>query len=204
VQYSVVFIIVCLLAVLNYEGLVFDLIGVGLEAVEPDFNTTVADNTAVDIMIGGENISKFLNKELEVPYDWGTGRFVYITFLSAIFMGTIVLEGVDTSLMVRFIGTNFYNVFVCIHSRILSLKSIIYFFQAKVTPPALNDAFINSGFLATLVGTLGRVVGDTIITLSAFLDKDIFTDFVNATFAPMVPLAVIGLFFAFRYYHLLM
>ena len=65
-------------------------------------------------------------------------------------MGTIILEGVDTSLM------------------------------AQKTPPALNDTFINSGLLATLVGTLGRVIGDSIITVSALLDNDIFTDFVNA------------------------
>jgi len=139
---------------LNYEGLIFDIIGIAVEAVEPDDFSTNSTNTMandqLDISVGGESITTFLNKHLEVPYDWGAGLYVYITFLSAVFMGTIILEGVDTSLM------------------------------AQKTPPALNDTFINSGLLATLVGTFGRVVGDSIITISALLDNDIFTDFVNA------------------------
>lgn len=132
----------------------FDIIGYAVKAVEPDnFAKNAARNTTnsmLDISVGGESITTFLNKHLEVPYDWGAGLIVYITFLSAIFMGTIILEGVDTSLM------------------------------AQKTPSALNDTFINSGLLATLVGTLGRVIGDSIITFSALIDSDIFTDFVNA------------------------
>ena len=77
-------------------------------------------------------------------------------------MGTIILEGVDTSLM------------------------------AKSTPPALNDAFINAGLLATLVGTVGRVIGDSMITLSALADRNVFTDFVNATFSPLVLLSLVA------------
>jgi hypothetical protein len=85
-------------------------------------------------------------------------------------MGTIILEGVDTSIM------------------------------AKATPAELNDTFINSGLLATLLGTGGRVLGDTMITLSALFDQDIFTDFVNATFFPMIPLTFIGYYLVKRYY----
>jgi hypothetical protein len=160
-----------LFAILNYEGLIFDIMGVAAEAVTP---ITVNGTDSVDISIGGTSISSFLNKQDEIPYNWGIGTVTYITFLSAVFMGTIILEGVDTSLM------------------------------AKVTPAALNETFINSGLLATLVGTLGRVFGDSMITISALVDKNIFTDFVNATFFPMIPLALIGYFLVKRYYNLLL
>ena len=66
----------------------------------------------------------------EFPYDWGVGRLIYLIFLSAIFIGSIILEGVNTSLM------------------------------SKTAPNTLNNSFLNMGLLATLVGTLGRVVGD--------------------------------------------
>mmetsp|Transcript_14506 Transcript_14506/g.25151 ORF Transcript_14506/g.25151 Transcript_14506/m.25151 type:complete len:90 (-) Transcript_14506:88-357(-) len=75
-------------------------------------------------------------------------------------MGTIVLEGVDTSIM------------------------------AQVTPAQLNTCVINSGLLATLIGTLGRVLSDLMITLSALLDIHVFVDFVNATFLPLLLLAM--------------
>lgn len=163
------------MAILNYEGLIFDFIGFAVDAVEPQSNQTIISNSThhTDIAIGGKDITKVLNHYHEVPYNWGHGRPIYLVFLSAIFLGTIVLEGVDTSVM------------------------------AKVTPPALNGAFINSGLLATLVGTLGRVCGDSMITLSALVDKDIFTDFVNATFFPMIPMVIVGIVLVQCYYKLL-
>ena len=54
---------------------------------------------------------------------------MYLTSLSAIFIGIIVMEGVNTSLM------------------------------SKSAPKEL-DGFVNMGLLATLVGSIGRVVGD--------------------------------------------
>jgi uncharacterized membrane protein YjfL (UPF0719 family) len=85
-------------------------------------------------------------------------------------MGTIILEGVDTSIM------------------------------AKTTPAKLNTTFINSGLLATLVGTLGRVIGDSMITISSLIDQDVFTDFVNATFFPLIPLTLVGYFLVKHFY----
>eukprot|EP00977_Amphora_coffeiformis_P015997 scaffold4833_cov233-Amphora_coffeaeformis.AAC.32 len=156
---------------MNYEGIVFDGIGIaagmfGLSKKEHSVTTNSTEH--VSIAIGGKDIMEVLNEQQEVPYDWGAGRPVYLTFLCAIFMGTIILEGVDTSVM------------------------------AKATPVALNETFINSGLLATLVGTLGRVLGDSLITLSVFLDKDVFTDFVNATFSALIPLTLLGYFFVRR------
>eukprot|EP00977_Amphora_coffeiformis_P012038 scaffold2974_cov181-Amphora_coffeaeformis.AAC.6 len=179
INYSLVFILLCLFAILNYEGLIFDFIGQAVTAVKPlpeqDLTNDGIENAGklTGIAIGGHDMIEILNKDLEVPYDWGAGQPVYLVFLSAIFLGTIILEGVDTSIM------------------------------AKVTPPVLNGAFINSGLLATLIGTMGRVVGDSIITLSALFDKDIFTDFVNATFSPMIPMVFIALYLVQRYYPLL-
>jgi len=144
--------------------------GLAAETVSVGSNDIHTVKNETDIEIGGTSITKVLNKENEVPYDWGRGRVVYITFLSAVFMGTIILEGVDTSIM------------------------------AKGTPAKLNDTFINSGLLATLVGTAGRVIGDSMITLSAIVDQDIFTDFVNATFFPMIPMAFLGYFLVKRFY----
>lgn len=167
------FIILGLVAIFNYEGLIFDCIGLAAEAVKPHKEPKHMMNSTdhVAIAIDGKDILHFLNHEREVPYDWGAGQPVYLVFLSAIFMGTIVLEGVDTSVM------------------------------AKATPPALNDTFINSGLLATLVGTLGRVAGDSMITLSALVDKDVFTDFVNATFFPIIPLALLGYYLVRQNYN---
>ena len=46
-----------------------------------------------DASYSGTNLTSYLNKHDEFSYDWDVGRYVYIFFLSAIFMGTIVLEG---------------------------------------------------------------------------------------------------------------
>lgn len=45
--------------------------------------------------LSGEEVGHLLTKDKEFPYDWGYGDIVYITFLSAIFSGTIVLEGTN-------------------------------------------------------------------------------------------------------------
>jgi hypothetical protein len=75
--------------------------------------------------------------------------------------------------------------------------------MSKVTPAKLNEQFINSGLLATLIGTMGRVISDSMITIGAFLDKSVYNDFVNVTFIPVLPLVLLGLFLIQRYYKLL-
>lgn len=123
-----------------------------------------------DTKIGNERIGDMLTEKGEFPYEFGAGPYIYISFLSAIFLGTIVMEGVDTSIM------------------------------AKVTPAKLNRRFLNVGLLATLTGTLGRVFADVIITSSALLDQHIFVDFVTATFLPLMLLALMGLIAVHRLY----
>jgi len=155
-QYSLLFIIGGLVAITNFEGLAYDLAGWTTKAVDDVSNDK-------DVQIVGTKVNKILNKKKEFPYDsWGAGHIKYIACLSAVFMGTIILEGVDTSLM------------------------------AKVTPGKLNYSVFNSGLLATLIGTLGRVLADLLITTSALLDIYVFVDFANATFFPLLLLAVFG------------
>ena len=157
IKYSLFGIIIGLIAIMNYDGLLYDITGLEKEA-EVSSNSTVIKTK--NILIGGEKVKHLLNAHGEFPYDWGIGKAVYIIFLNLVFMGTIILEGVDTSLM------------------------------SKVTPSGLNERFINSGLLATLVGTLGRVIGDSTITISALLDINIFIDFVEATFFPVIFFAI--------------
>jgi hypothetical protein len=75
--------------------------------------------------------------------------------------------------------------------------------MSKVTPAKLNDTFINSGLLATLIGTMCRVIADSMITIGALLDKAVYNDFVNVTFVPVLPLVLLGLFLIQRYYKFL-
>ena len=72
--------------------------------------------------------------------------------------------------------------------------------MAQVTPSRLNSYFFNVGLLATLIGTLGRVLSDSMITVSALMDIHIFIDFVNATFLPLLLLTVCCLVLVYKYY----
>ena len=149
---------------MNWAGLLFDIAG----ALEGDYDD--ADEDYSKLQVWGHNVNSLLTNKSEFIYDFGTGPVVYIVFLSAVFMGTIVLEGVDTSIM------------------------------AKTTPAELNDRFVNCGLLATLVGTLGRVFADGMITFSALMDIHVFVDFVNATFLPLLLLTLLGLYLVRKFY----
>jgi hypothetical protein len=54
---------------------------------------TVEDKARNRARIGNEEVGNILNAEGEFPYDYGSGPASYIIFVSAIFIGTIVLEG---------------------------------------------------------------------------------------------------------------
>lgn len=125
------------------------------------------------VEIGDETVGSLLTDEGELKYNFGAGPVVYILFLSLVFLGTIVLEGVDTSIM------------------------------SKSTPAELNDKFFNCGLLATLFGTFGRVAADGMITMSAILDVHVFVDFVNATFLPLLFLTAAGLYMVNHLYQML-
>jgi hypothetical protein len=114
----------------------------------------------------------FIPHSTLLPYDWGYGYYAYLIGISAIFMGVIILEGVDTSLM------------------------------CKAAPSKLNSTFLNVGLLATLVGTMGRVLGDGMITLGALfgLSESVeLLDFVNLLFIPLIPITLLCLHLAIKF-----
>jgi hypothetical protein len=57
------------------------------------FDGTVEDEGQHLARIGEEEVGSILTHEGEFPYDYGSGPAIYIVFVSAIFIGTIVLEG---------------------------------------------------------------------------------------------------------------
>lgn len=117
-----------------------------------------------------ENEKKILSSPALLAYDWNRGPFIYLFSLSFVFMGTVVLEGVDTSLL------------------------------AISAPAKLNSTFLSVGLLTTLMGTVGRCLGDSLITFSAVIDSLPFTDFVNSTFVPLIPVTMIGMYLVRRYF----
>jgi len=163
---SIWFIIFGCFGIFNYQGLYYDILGI---STYWKFDPIDIDHLK-ELELSGAEVGKMFTKDKEFPYDWGKGEIVYIVFLSVIFSGTIILEGVTTSIM------------------------------AQVTPSKLNTCFINSGLLATLIGTIGRVVSDSMITFSAVLDVHIFVDFVNTTFLPLLFMAVGCLYLVNTYY----
>ena len=137
----------------------------------------------------------------EFPYDWNYGKAVYITFLSAIFGGTIILEGKKTHVRC-FWAENWFLAYFPFSQNCTSTCSlgVTTSIMAQVTPSELNSHFLNVGLLATLIGTIGRVLSDSMITVTALLDLHVFIDFVNATFLPLLLLALCCLGLVYRYY----
>lgn len=157
-QFSLLFVCLCFFGIFNWKAVYYDIVGSFAVA-----NIDMSNFTIFDTKIGEERIGDLLTNKNEFPYEFDAGPYIYISFMSAIFIGTIVMEGVDTSIM------------------------------AKVTPAKLNSSFLNAGLLTTLVGTLGRVFADVIITSTALLDRHIFVDFVTVTFLPLMLMAFVGL-----------
>ena len=83
-KYSSYIILGGLLAILNYEGMIYDVLGYGDE-VEKLINDT-PDNPEE------KRLESALNHHHEFPYDWDAGESIYVVSLSVIFMGTIILE----------------------------------------------------------------------------------------------------------------
>jgi len=114
---SIWFIIFGCFGIFNYQGLYYDILGI---STYWKFDPIDIDHLK-ELELSGAEVGKMFTKDKEFPYDWGKGEIVYIVFLSVIFSGTIILEGVTTSIM------------------------------AQVTPSKLNTCFINSGLLGNLV-----------------------------------------------------
>jgi hypothetical protein len=163
---------------INYQGLFQDL-----EILDSDIGEIASNFTDSEIDRWFQNDAKTNStndvynvlqrgviSEPALPYDWNYGAKIYLFSLSFVFMGTVVLEGVDTSL--------------------LSISA----------PTKLNSTFLSVGLLTTLMGTIGRCVGDFLITLSAIVDNLPFTDFVNSTFAPVIPITMVGMYLVTKHF----
>ena len=107
-------------------------------------------------------------------YDGEFGVYQYVIGVSWIFCGTIMLEGVVTSLM------------------------------AKSAPSRLESSFVNAGLLASLIGTVGRVVGDSFVVTAGYLHSFEGLDFVNGLLVLTLLVLVVGLHHTqSNYYYLL-
>lgn len=84
-------------------------------------------------------------------------------------------------------------------------ESILVSFQIHFNPPSPpphthTQLILTFACLASLIGTFGRVLSDSMITASAFLDLHIFVDFVNATFLPLLLLTIAALILVHIYH----
>ena len=138
---------ISVIAVFNFEGIGYDILG----------------------NIGGtDSVTESFNGE-EFDYDWGGGRYVYIISMSLLFMSSISMEAVNTSLM------------------------------SKTCPKELSKSFLNMGLMASMVGALSSTTGDSMITACAFFGQDKLHDFVSVTYFPLLPMLIVGLFLVNRY-----
>lgn len=162
-RWSMICVTCSIIAIFNYEGLALDVAGYIVEGTRSKYAFVKRLKQYVTS----------LSFHKEFPYDWDAGVYVYLFSLSAMFISTIVMEGVNTSLM------------------------------SQTTPKELNNSFINMGLLATVVGTIGRVFGDSMITACAFFGRSELHDFVSVTFAPLLPLLLVGWYLIRRHYKFL-
>ena len=78
-----------------------------------------------------------------------------------------------------------------------ALEGVIMSLLSKVVSPELAKGTFNSGLLATEAGTLGRVVGDTMLTcLSERLEAGV----INGLFVPIALGVLLSILLAYRHY----
>ena len=97
-------------------------------------------------------------------YDGVFGQYQYLVGIVWVFTGTIMLEGVVTSIM------------------------------AKSAPAKLEATFLNAGLQATLIGTLGRVAADAFIVVAGLAHELEGYDFVNAVLVQLGIVFAIGIY----------
>jgi len=78
-----------------------------------------------------------------------------------------------------------------------ALEGVIMSLLSKVVSPELAKGTFNSGLLATEAGTLGRVVGDTMLTcLSERLEAGV----INGLFVPIALGVLLSILLTYRHY----
>ena len=103
-------------------------------------------------------------------YSEGYSVIQYIVAAVVIFVSTNALEGPNMSLL------------------------------SKTIPRSWSDGFFNVGLLATEAGTLGRAIGDVLLTACGASGMELL---LNRIFGIMAALSVMCLGLSYRYYHLL-
>jgi hypothetical protein len=92
-------------------------------------------------------------------------------------------------------------VFVCwIFTGTILLEVVVTSLLAKSAPSSLQRDFFSPALLATLVGTWGRVLGDSVIVLAGVLHSSRGLDFVNGIFLQVLALFALGLWVLVRFY----
>lgn len=100
-KFSICFIIIGCIGILNYQGLYYDILGISTYGQFDPINVDHLNR----LELSGEPVGRLFTKDKEFPYDWENGKIIYLLFLSVIFSGTIVLEGT--------FDINQFNVYHC-------------------------------------------------------------------------------------------
>jgi len=103
-------------------------------------------------------------------YDGRCGKYQYVIGVAWVFTGTIMLEGVVTSMI------------------------------AKSAPSRLESTFLNAGLMATLIGTIGRILADSFIVVAGLAHSVEGWDFVNSVFVQLALVFGLGLFIVSKCY----
>jgi len=97
--------------------------------------------------------------------------YQYIAALTVTFMGTIVLESALTGLM------------------------------SKSTSPKLNKAYLNCGFIATIIGNIGRITADVLILVVGSTHQSFGSDYINLLYSPIMITSLFGILIVRKYYN---
>jgi hypothetical protein len=107
------------------------------------------------------------------PYDWRFGPIQFVCGLTSIFVGLVALEGATLSLL------------------------------SKVSPPRLRSVVINVGTIATFLGLVARLLGDSQILMVGLSNRLINMDIINSLAVPLLLASCVAAFLLKRHFFFL-
>ena len=107
------------------------------------------------------------------PYDWRLGPIQFVVGLTTIFVGMVALEGATLSLL------------------------------SKVSPPRLRSVVINVGTIATFLGLVARLLGDSQILMVGLSNRLINMDIINSLAVPLLLASIVAAFLLKRHFFFL-
>jgi hypothetical protein len=113
------------------------------------------------------------NSSHDHPYDWRFGPIQFVVGLTTIFVGLVALEGATLSLL------------------------------SKVSPPRLRSVVINVGTIATFLGLVARLLGDSQILMVGLSHRLINMDIINSLAVPLLVAACVAVFLLKRQFFFL-